>query len=203
MPEARITDEMVVAFAKGADMTDLEELKKLAEAKPVAWTQQSAIDALTDEDAIVAAIWRQRDESEYRLLYDDPDMPDDVPLYADDPAARSALPALIDRVEKAEAEREAALSRLKTYEEVDAELNAKFVKISDANALKATARAEAAEAENARLLDALHHVAWSGNFTCFEDKSWDIVNDAIGLTSEGSAAKARADVLESILGRQS
>lgn len=35
------------------------------------------------------------------------------------------------------------------------------------------------KAGNERLREALEHVAWSGKFECFDDASWDIVNDAL------------------------
>lgn len=74
-------------------MTDLEELKKLAEAAPVARVRSK----WGDPEAFGEREIEADDNAMQKLRYGSP-------LYADDPAARSALPALIERVEAAEAE---------------------------------------------------------------------------------------------------
>jgi hypothetical protein len=65
------------------------------------------------------------------------------------------ITALRTRAEKAEAERDAALLRLNTYEEVDAKVNQEFVRISDS-------RAEKAEAALASVNDTLRK-CWGAN----------------------------------------
>jgi hypothetical protein len=56
-----------------------------------------------------------------------------------------ALDIMTDRAEAAETERDSTLLRLKVYEQTDADVNAEFVKISDARAATAEARLKEAE----------------------------------------------------------
>ncbi len=53
--------------------------------EPVAWTQQSQLDGIADDETCNGGMWAKRDCQSVRDLMDMPDMPDDVPLYTSPP----------------------------------------------------------------------------------------------------------------------
>lgn len=107
----------------------------MTEVKPVAWTQQSALNAVSNGSALVGAFWLERDESEHRLKYDDPSMPDDVALYSE--------PDFLAMKERAEAAETLAQSN---YENICTQQRR-----IDEQTIRAE-KAEAEQLEQARLL---------------------------------------------------
>lgn len=129
-------------------MTMIEELKKLAEAKPVVWVIPGD-DNARDNGFIDAMV---QNEGEFSR-----------PLYADDPASRSAIPALIERVEEADAIIEERDDRLALVDRIadliglphDQELDQVEFELWFSAERE---RVERAEAENARMREALERL---------------------------------------------
>lgn len=84
------------------DTRTIDALKKLAEAEPYAWelfANDGGRYLLLAQDGIAPQGWAKSS-----------------PLYADDPASRSSIPALIERVERAEAENARLSNRVSAEE---------------------------------------------------------------------------------------